>query len=763
MPPEKKRNVLIFPIPFHFTLVWLFLSLSSLSLFLSSLLQFGLNIAAGRAWLILAQEARRHGQFETADAALMQAQRSGIPNVEIERAELLQARGRQHEAATYLDKYSRMTAAHPSPIISFHQAAAAGGGGGSHGDGGASSQLLLEAEPGTGWDELRRAISLSGRSWEEHHQAVRAKTYLLMGQWAQESGAKESRDVIAYYKEAMEAAPTWSKPYFQLAQYYDKLRHQEMQFREEAGRKLERNLHSMEGIGGRDGGSSSSSSRKRSGKSSGRSGGRRSRSGSDAASSGGGGGPPRPDSTEQRFLKVVLKNYSLSLMSGSEYVFQILPRMLTLWFDHSERWTGPYASTALRGGVSEEELLGVIKEAHWNTEGRSSSSSSSSSSARRRDRRDESLEGTYLACHETMMDVAKRLRPDMWLAALPQIISRLTHPNPDVMVLLRSILSQVFFAYPQQAVWQVAAVMKVADRQRRRRARALLDSIHKYAGLPSHVQELVDMACRRQGLFDQLLDFCQRDTPRRKQKLQLHKDFPVLAFWNRPDAPVGHRRPRSRIIVPLQSALTANIPTPSTNPLRSQNLAAAYQLSNRGRPARFLEDGGTAGGKQGKSRKWSRMPMASSSHQQQQQQQRGIPSLSQWSAELGSQGSTIGTLVTIEGFENEVQVLKSKERPKKLTIRGSDGKPYAFLCKKEARGDMRKNSRMMEVASVVNRLLQRDSDARRRKLQVRTFSVLPLSEECGLIEWVPFTTGYVDSGNNSNSSSFLFFFFFFLR
>jgi serine/threonine-protein kinase ATR len=48
---------------------------------------------------------------------------------------------------------------------------------------------------------------------------------------------------------------------------------------------------------------------------------------------------------------------------------------------------------------------------------------------------------------------------------------------------------------------------------------------------------------------------------------------------------------------------------------------------------------------------------------------------------------------------------------------------------------------MMQVNGVVNRVLQRDPEARKRHLQLRTFSVVCLSEECGVLEWVPNTQG----------------------
>mmetsp|Transcript_49692 Transcript_49692/g.89243 ORF Transcript_49692/g.89243 Transcript_49692/m.89243 type:complete len:2221 (+) Transcript_49692:337-6999(+) len=88
-----------------------------------------------------------------------------------------------------------------------------------------------------------------------------------------------------------------------------------------------------------------------------------------------------------------------------------------------------------------------------------------------------------------------------------------------------------------------------------------------------------------------------------------------------------------------------------------------------------------------------------------------------------------------------VDVFRTKEKPKKLTFIGSDGRHYPFLCKAERRGDLRKDSRMMEFSVMVNQLLAKNPDARRRNLEVRTFNVVILSEKCGLLEWVPNTKG----------------------
>lgn len=77
----------------------------------------------------------------------------------------------------------------------------------------------------------------------------------------------------------------------------------------------------------------------------------------------------------------------------------------------------------------------------------------------------------------------------------------------------------------------------------------------------------------------------------------------------------------------------------------------------------------------------------------------------------------------------------SLQRPKKVTVLGSDGVRYSFLCK--PKDDLRKDARMMELMTAANRMLQKTANCRRRKLSVRCYAVVPLDQECGLIEWVP--------------------------
>jgi phosphatidylinositol kinase/protein kinase (PI-3 family) len=83
-----------------------------------------------------------------------------------------------------------------------------------------------------------------------------------------------------------------------------------------------------------------------------------------------------------------------------------------------------------------------------------------------------------------------------------------------------------------------------------------------------------------------------------------------------------------------------------------------------------------------------------------------------------------------------VAIFTSKERPKKIIILGSDSKTYNFLLKYDKQGDLRKEQRFIDFAVLCNKMLQQDPEARQRGLRMRTYSIVPLSQKTGLIEWI---------------------------
>jgi len=94
-------------------------------------------------------------------------------------------------------------------------------------------------------------------------------------------------------------------------------------------------------------------------------------------------------------------------------------------------------------------------------------------------------------------------------------------------------------------------------------------------------------------------------------------------------------------------------------------------------------------------------------------------------------------IVRIQSVSPTFQVLSSKQHPRKLTIKGSDGLDYTFLLK--GHEDLRQDERVMQLFGLVNTLLARDPETFKRHLTIQKYSVIPLSPQSGLIGWVPDT------------------------
>ena len=92
-------------------------------------------------------------------------------------------------------------------------------------------------------------------------------------------------------------------------------------------------------------------------------------------------------------------------------------------------------------------------------------------------------------------------------------------------------------------------------------------------------------------------------------------------------------------------------------------------------------------------------------------------------------------IVTIASFAPQLQVISSKQRPRKLTIIGSDGVEYSYLLK--GHEDLRQDERVMQLFGLVNNLLTQDRATQARNLTIQRYAVIPLSPNSGLISWVP--------------------------
>jgi serine/threonine-protein kinase ATR len=92
------------------------------------------------------------------------------------------------------------------------------------------------------------------------------------------------------------------------------------------------------------------------------------------------------------------------------------------------------------------------------------------------------------------------------------------------------------------------------------------------------------------------------------------------------------------------------------------------------------------------------------------------------------------TQPTIAAFCDEVEVMNSLQKPRKIIVRASNGELYPFLVKPN--DDLRKDARLMDFNGVIQKFIRRDAEALKRTLRIRTYAVIALNEDHGLCEWV---------------------------
>ncbi|KAI0068558.1 hypothetical protein BV25DRAFT_1792048 [Artomyces pyxidatus] len=301
--------------------------------------------------------------------------------------------------------------------------------------------------------------------------------------------------------------------------------------------------------------------------------------------------------------------FTKAIKYGSKFVYQTVPRLLTIWLDMGQD-----------SGLAQTE--------------------------------------TFAKINSEVSRAIKGVPAYKWYTAFPQIASRVGHKNAEVYAVLSKLITMVIQEYPQQSLWLFVSVVKSTKKIRESRGRAILDQLKVWTS--SSKNDCARLINECSAMVNELLALC--DYPIKdesKRTLHMKKDFPGLA-----------RLTPSSLIIPLQGSLTAMLPPTSS---------------------------------------------ASDSHHQ------PFPH----------------DLPTFAKFLDEIDVMRSLARPRKLTIIGSDRETYMFLGK--PKDDLRKDARLMDFNAIINKLLKANSDSRRRQLHIITYGVVTLNEECGFIQWVPNT------------------------
>ncbi|XP_026850238.1 serine/threonine-protein kinase ATM [Drosophila persimilis] len=92
-------------------------------------------------------------------------------------------------------------------------------------------------------------------------------------------------------------------------------------------------------------------------------------------------------------------------------------------------------------------------------------------------------------------------------------------------------------------------------------------------------------------------------------------------------------------------------------------------------------------------------------------------------------------ITSICKWTNEISNCGGINAPIRVKCVCSDGQTRAQLIK--GKDDLRQDAVMQQVFGIVNQLLKQDSEFIDRKLQLRTYTVTPLSMRSGILEWCP--------------------------
>jgi serine/threonine-protein kinase mTOR len=108
-------------------------------------------------------------------------------------------------------------------------------------------------------------------------------------------------------------------------------------------------------------------------------------------------------------------------------------------------------------------------------------------------------------------------------------------------------------------------------------------------------------------------------------------------------------------------------------------------------------------------------------------------------------------IIQITSFATKLTVISSKQRPRRLSLKGSDGRDYQYVLKGErhhdlfenvrneiclGHEDLRQDERVMQLFSLVNTLLSVDTNSFKRRLHIQRYPVIPLAPNAGLLGWV---------------------------
>ena len=317
-------------------------------------------------------------------------------------------------------------------------------------------------------------------------------------------------------------------------------------------------------------------------------------------------------------------------------------------------------------------------------------------------------------CSEQIIDLLESriatIPDDVWIDVLPQIIGRAAFHEQKLVQLLHKIIYTVGCAHPQPVLYSLMVPLKSDSMQRKKIAIELSGKLAKI--FPSAVKSMQILASELMRVaanwfelsFTYLSDVLT--SPKEKAFSILSPLFEIISSTPETFMETSYVRQFGSIMDKVKEWITKYNETKS---IEAYNQGVMFAANAWNKIKELIP-------------KMVSFKLSDVS-----------PQL--YTMESISDLSVPGTykcgkeIVYIQGFSKVLDVMDSKQRPRKISIFGNDGVEYQFLLK--AHEDTRLDERVMQLFDFINSFSGKD------KLKITTYSVTPLTDKVGLIGWVP--------------------------
>ncbi|PPQ67890.1 hypothetical protein CVT26_007090, partial [Gymnopilus dilepis] len=305
---------------------------------------------------------------------------------------------------------------------------------------------------------------------------------------------------------------------------------------------------------------------------------------------------------------------------------------------------------------------------------------------------------------------------DTWLEVIPQIIARIQTPHANIRRNINNLLTDVGKHHPQALIYPLTVASKSSSAARRNAAIAIMERMREHSPNIAMIvsRELIRVAILWHELWHEGLEEASR------------------LFFSEKNA-----QGMIAVLEPLHEMLEAG---PTT--ARETSFAQAFGRElHEAREAcrRYRAYGDTSE----LDKAWDIYYGVFKKVEKQMPQlttldlQYVSPSLLKArNLDLAVPGTYQAgrPIIRIASFATKLTVIVSKQRPRRLSLKGDDGRDYQYILK--GHEDLRQDERVMQLFGLVNTLLSVDTNSFKRRLHIQRYPVIPLAPNAGLIGWV---------------------------